>query len=216
MALQASVIVVLDGHAAAGKGTLARLMAEALGYDLFDSGSAYRAIAARMLETGRDPAELAAELVDAHFDRPDLRSKEVNAVVATISSNLKIRHHVNNYWRRKFRPGSGVVIDGRAGAYEYPEAAVKLFLTADVDVRAKRRHVQALQSEDEKLRELPLEAHRQNIVDRDRLDESREIFPLHYEPTLYHERIDNTSHTNEHETLRVALEVCREVLATAA
>ena len=138
-------IVAIDGPAAAGKGTLARRLAEALGLPYLDTGLLYRAVGRRVLDAGADPADpdtaeaQARALVPADLDRTDLRVPEVDRAAAAVASIPAVRAALLAF-QRDFGAANGAVLDGRdIGTIVFPEARAKLFVTASVAARAHRR-----------------------------------------------------------------------------
>lgn len=144
------IVIAIDGVAASGKGTLGRALAREFGFALLDTGKLYRAVAAKALDLGIsvDDAELcgavARSLTSADIERNDLGTEALGSVASKISSLAPVRAALLEYQRAfaEFPPNgaSGVILDGRdIGTVICPNADAKFFLTADVDVRAKRR-----------------------------------------------------------------------------
>lgn len=141
-------VIAIDGPAAAGKGTLARQLAVALGLRYLDTGLLYRAVGRRVLNAGKDPADAAAaeeaakSLRAADLDRDDLRGPEADAASSKVAAHAGVRAALLDFQRRFGREGggSGAVLDGRdIGTVVFPDAAVKLFVTASAEERARRR-----------------------------------------------------------------------------
>jgi len=157
---QSAPVIAIDGPAASGKGTIAYNVAEALGYHYLDSGSLYRVIALRALEHGVAPedapalAALAADL-DVSFaagramlggrDVADsLRTEEVSRIASRIAVHPAVRGALLAR-QRAFRKPPGLVAEGRdMGTVVFPDAALKVFLTASAEARAERRHKQLI------------------------------------------------------------------------
>ncbi len=149
------MIVAIDGPAAAGKGTLARRLAGALGFAYLDTGLLYRAVGALILEQGVDPADhpaaaaVAKSLGPGHLARPDLRDEAVAAAASVVAAIPAVRAAL-----RSFQQGfaanppngeAGAVLDGRdIGTVVCPEAEAKIFVTAAPEARARRRHKELL------------------------------------------------------------------------
>ena len=138
-------IVAIDGPAAAGKGTLARRLANTLGLPYLDTGLLYRAVGQRVLDLGGDPgdpatAEAAAlSLQPADLDRSDLRGPLADAAAASVASIPNVRIALLAF-QRDFAVRAGAVLDGRdIGTVIFPDAAAKLFVTATLTERARRR-----------------------------------------------------------------------------
>ena len=138
-------IVAIDGPAAAGKGTLARRMAARLGLPYLDTGLLYRAVGRRVLNAGEDPADpTAAEraalaLRPEDMERTDLRVPAVDAAASTVADVPGVRAALLDFQRR-FGTERGAVLDGRdIGTVIFPNADLKLFVTASPEERARRR-----------------------------------------------------------------------------
>jgi cytidylate kinase len=138
-------IIALDGPAAAGKGTLARRLAARLGLPYLDTGLLYRAVGRRVLDDGGDPADAkAAEaaaraLRPSDLERADLRGPPADAAAATVAASPAVRAALLDF-QRGFGNRRGAVLDGRdIGTVIFPDAAVKLFVTATLAERAHRR-----------------------------------------------------------------------------
>jgi cytidylate kinase len=144
------MIVAVDGPVAAGKGTLARRLAAHLGFAYLDSGLLYRAVAAKLLAAGEDPADAARaeaaarSLSAADLELPTLREEAVGGAASIVAAIPGVRAALLDYQRRfaHHPPGgaAGAVLDGRdIGTVVCPDADVKLFVTASPAVRARRR-----------------------------------------------------------------------------
>ena len=140
-----SLVIAIDGPAAAGKGTLARRLAAALGLPHLDTGLLYRAVARRALDAGADLSDVdvvlaaGAGLSATDLARPGLRGPEVDAGSSRVASYAPVRAMLLDFQRR-FPGETGAVLDGRdIGTVVFPDATVKLFVTADLAARARRR-----------------------------------------------------------------------------
>ena len=137
--------VAIDGPAAAGKGTIGRALAARFGFAHLDTGLLYRAVAHKLLERGErlDPehaARVARELAPADIDVQGLRSREVTRESSRIAAIPEVRSALLDYQRRFSRRKGGAVLDGRDIATVIaPDAELKLFVTADDEVRVRRR-----------------------------------------------------------------------------
>ena len=138
-------IIAIDGPAAAGKGTLARRLARELGLNYLDTGLLYRAVGRLVLDQGgntADPvaAEAAARKLErSDLDRPDLRGPVADAAAAAVASAPGVRAALLHF-QRDFGRAGGAVLDGRdIGTVIFPDATVKLFITASLTERARRR-----------------------------------------------------------------------------
>jgi cytidylate kinase len=189
--------IAIDGFSSGGKSTFARAIAGRLGYVFIDSGAMYRAVTLYALRHGLAPEGtldvqgLVRALGDIHIElRPGgvwldgedvtaaIRSIEVSNLVSRVSSVGAVRERLTAMQRGIGRTG-GVVMDGRdIGTVVFPDADLKIFLTADPAVRARRRY--------DELRaaghDVSLDEIERNIRERDRLDQSREISPLRRAP----------------------------------
>lgn len=139
------IVVAIDGPAAAGKGTLARRLATTLGLPYLDTGLLYRAVGRRVLDGGGDPGDPAAaqhaarSLQAADLDRSDLRGPQADAAAASVAANPNVRSALLAF-QRDFAIRNGAVLDGRdIGTVIFPDATAKLFVTASLPERARRR-----------------------------------------------------------------------------
>ncbi|MCX7983374.1 MAG: (d)CMP kinase [Bacteroidetes bacterium] len=186
--------IAIDGPAASGKSTTARLLAEKLGYMHIDTGAMYRAITLKALEenidlTNEDRLTDLARRCSVTFERDqsgnriflngrdvtqEIRNPEVTKNVSLVSSHPKLREVMVELQRLLAAKG-GVVVDGRdIGTVVIPDAEVKVFLVADVDERAKRRMAD-LQKTGITTSQQQVE---QELVDRDYKDSTRSASPL--------------------------------------
>jgi cytidylate kinase len=156
------MIIAIDGPAAAGKGTLARRIAAALGLPYLDTGLLYRAVGRRVLDAGGDPADAAtaaaaaSSLTDADLERADLRGPAAAEIALEMQQ-------------------SGAVLDGRdIGTIIFPDADVKFFVTASLDARAVRRHAELAARNEHP----SLEMVRADLAARDEADRTRAAAPL--------------------------------------
>jgi CMP/dCMP kinase len=138
-------IIAIDGPAAAGKGTLARRLAAELGLPYLDTGLLYRAVGRRVLDQGADPADpataeaAARALLPADLERGDLRGPAADAAAASVASVPAVRAALLDF-QRNFAAERGAVLDGRdIGTVIFPDAPAKLFVTASLPERARRR-----------------------------------------------------------------------------
>ena len=175
------MIVTIDGPAAAGKGTLARRLAEALGYVYLDTGAIYRAVAKSMLDAGSDPddrgeAAAHAEALDpAMLDDPGLRGEAVGDAASRVAALPAVRTALLAFQRRVAATPPGAVLDGRdTGTVVCPEAELKLFVTAGLEERARRR-LEELRSKGETLMLPEVLA---EVAARDSRDRARLTAPL--------------------------------------
>lgn len=202
-----ALTVAIDGPAAAGKGTLARRLAAALGLPYLDTGLLYRAVARRALCAGADPADpAAAEAVarSLHRDdlaRTDLRGPEADAAASQVATHPGVRAALVQF-QRDFA-ASGAVLDGRdIGTVILPDATVKLFITADQPARAHRRWLE-LQGRGLHVPEAQVLA---DLQARDAQDAGRAAAPLR---AAHDATVLDTTHLDADATLVRALEVVR-------
>ncbi len=174
------MIIAVDGPAAAGKGTLARRLAAALGLPYLDTGLLYRAVGRRVLDAGAEPrdppAALAAAraLVPEDFTRSDLRGPVADMAATAVAAIGDVRAELLEFQRR-FGRERGAVLDGRdIGTVVFPEAEAKLFVTASAEERARRRHAELLG------RGVTADYGQvlSEVRDRDAQDENRSVAPL--------------------------------------
>jgi len=148
------IVITIDGPSASGKGTLAKMIAERLGYAHLDTGTLYRAVGFATLEMGGNPSKIedvkpAISIVKRNLTaellaNPAIRSKQVADAASKVSALGEVREKLLNYQQEfaKNPPGNvgGAVLDGRdTGTVICPEADVKFFVDADVNERARRR-----------------------------------------------------------------------------
>ena len=178
------MIIAIDGPAAAGKGTLARRIAAELGLPYLDTGLLYRAVGRRVLDAGADPADPVVAEAQACALRPedlvrtDLRGPAADHAASQVASVPGVRDALLAF-QRSFAGRGGAVLDGRdIGTVIFPDADVKLFVTASVDARAERRwkELQARGLDDS------LQAVRDDLLARDGSDSVRAIAPLRPAP----------------------------------
>jgi cytidylate kinase len=173
-------IIAIDGPAAAGKGTLARRVAETLGLPYLDTGLLYRAVGRRVLDAGGDPsdaatAEAAARaLQPADLDRADLRGPQADAAASAVAAVPGVRAALLAF-QRDFATRRGAVLDGRdIGTVIFPDATVKLFVTASLAERARRRWLELRA----KGMDADLAIVEQDMRQRDKKDAARSSAPL--------------------------------------
>ncbi|CAA7611324.1 cytidylate kinase [Candidatus Terasakiella magnetica] len=179
-----TMIIAIDGPAAAGKGTLARRLASELGFDYLDTGLIYRAVGMKLAHAGHDPSDvIAAEraartLSPADLEAPDLRQDEAAQAASKVAVIPGVRAALLEFQRNfaSHPPGAkGAVLDGRdIGTVVCPAADVKLFVTASLEKRAERRL--------KELQEKGLEAIHSTVLadmrERDERDRNRSVAPL--------------------------------------
>jgi cytidylate kinase len=185
-------IVTLDGPSGSGKGTVGRLLAQVLNFNYLDSGLLYRGVAILVIEKGialsdvsnieeiarNMNLEFSSENNKIFLDGIDvsnsIRTEEISIVsskVAQLKSVRAILHEI----QRGYLKGNGLIADGRdMGTVIFPDADLKIFITASPEARAYRRHKELLgRGESVSLRDLE-----RSIASRDRSDSERKISPL--------------------------------------
>ncbi len=206
------IIIAIDGPAAAGKGTLAKRLAATLNLPYLDTGLLYRATAKRVLEAGGDPADeatataAAKALTGADMSRADLRDAATSKAASQVASIPAVRAALLAY-QRDYGNANGAVLDGRdIGTVIFPHADVKLFVTASVEARAKRRQAEFIA----KGEHVPLAEVIADVAARDEADRTRAAAPLI--PAEDAILIDTTS-MNADEAFARALEIVKEKAA---
>jgi cytidylate kinase len=178
---ETTTVIAVDGPSAAGKGTLARRLAAHFGLGYLDSGSLYRAVAARLLRAGADlddqavAVAAAEDLNEVDLAAPNLRHEAVGQAASVISPIPALRAALLDYQRRFAATPPGAVIDGRdIGTVVCPDATHKLFVTASPEVRVERRYLELAASG----RPADRGQVRREMAARDARDESRDVAPL--------------------------------------
>lgn len=171
------LVIAVDGPAAAGKGTLARRLAAALGLPHLDTGLLYRAVGRLVLDRGGDPRDAAQALAAAQaltaadLGRPGLRGPEADRAASAVAAIPAVRAALLEF-QRGFGRTHGAVLDGRdIGTVVFPDAPVKLFLVAAPSERARRRWLERQAAVDLAVVEADIQA-------RDAQDSSRAVAPL--------------------------------------
>lgn len=189
------IIIAIDGYSACGKSTTAKQVATILGYHYIDSGAMYRAVTLYFLENHvsmTNPKEIEKALAQIHLSfhlnshsssdtfmnrvnvENKIRKMRIADSVSQVSAIKEVRQAMVSQ-QRKLGKDKGLVMDGRdIGSVVFPEAELKLFLTADIQVRAYRRQQELL----EKDKLVDLDTILSNITSRDRIDTTRKESPL--------------------------------------
>ena len=210
------IIIAIDGHSSCGKSTVAREVARELDFIFIDTGAMYRAVTLyclrnHIIENGIvDVDKLRSNLhkikvyfksnsVSQHNDiwlngenvEDEIRLLEVSQNVSPIAAVAEVRHLLVSL-QQEMGQSKGIVMDGRdIGTVVFPDAELKIFMTANADVRAQRRFDE-LAAKGERV---SYEEIRANIVERDRYDETREQSPLRKAPDAI--VLDNSYMTRE-------------------
>ena len=188
-------VITIDGPVGSGKGTIARSVADALGWHLLDSGALYRlvSLAALNRDVSLDDVNSLSRLtagLDARFGSDadgeeqiwlegedvtrSIRTEECGAGASTVAALQSVRDALLGL-QKGFRQAPGLVADGRdMGTHVFAEAGLKVFLTASPEERAKRRHKQL----NDKGIDVSLAALSRDIEERDRRDSERSVAPL--------------------------------------
>jgi len=193
------IIIAIDGYSSCGKSTFAKAIAKVLGYIYIDSGAMYRAVTLYCMRKGYINKEginitgILNNLREIHVSftfNPDIeeyetylntenteneiRGIEVSAFVSRISQIPEVRERMVEL-QRQIGGSKGIVMDGRdIGTVVFPDAEIKIFMTASIDIRAKRRYDELKT----KGNNIDFEEIKRNIVARDIADENRDISPL--------------------------------------
>ncbi|MBE0677098.1 MAG: (d)CMP kinase [Bacteroidales bacterium] len=201
--MKRKLIIAIDGYSSCGKSTFAREIAKKLGYIFIDSGAMYRAVTLwcireKLVGEGFIMADSIRDqvgMIDINFaynpDKEeyetflnsenvewDIRTMEVTALVSAVSKIPEVRSRMVEL-QRQIGAYKGIVMDGRdIGTVVFPDADIKIFMTASVEVRARRRYDELM----EKGVQVDLQEIKEAIIKRDRTDESREISPLKKAP----------------------------------
>ena len=218
-----NLVVAIDGPAGAGKSTVAQLAARKLGCTYIDTGAMYRAVAWKTLQRKQPVTdELILDVVkDVHVELAyvegkttvsvdgtdvtgEIRTPEVTAIVSQVAALGSVRSRMVELQRRMAAKGS-VLMDGRDIATSVlPDANVKIFLTASIEERARRRFKE-MQA---KGYDVSLEELQKDIAARDKADSEREISPLVQAPDA--ELLD-TSHMGIDEVVQAIIDRCSRV-----
>ncbi|MGB2407907.1 MAG: (d)CMP kinase [Paracoccaceae bacterium] len=167
-------VVAIDGPAAAGKGTIAKAVANHFGFSHLDSGLLYRAVAAKTLK-GADPVAASEALHADDLKADNLRSPEVAQMASKVAALEDVRLALIDFQHSFAQQDGGAVIDGRdIGTVICPDAAVKLYITASPEARAKRRFQELLNGN----KSVTLEAVFKDVKERDERDATRHASPL--------------------------------------
>ena len=186
-------LITIDGPGGSGKGTVAKILAAKLGWNILDSGALYRLIALISENIKKtDPDSIGQELKDKSiffelikdqyhlfFDGKDvtnfIRREEIGVKASDLAHNQNIRNLIKDTQRSFYDPNIGLIADGRdMGSVVFPEAGIKIYLDASIEERAKRRQIQ--------LKEKGMEVNMRNLIssleDRDLKDKNRDVSPL--------------------------------------
>ena len=185
---QGHLVVTIDGPAASGKSTLAERLAAILGLRFLDTGLLYRAVGRRVIEAGGDPGDPAAALTavealtSAEVLASRLRGEAVGQAASKVAAHPEVRTALLPFQRRFAAGDGGAVLAGRdTGTVVCPDAAVKLFVTATAEERARRRHEELRRRGDSPMYAAVLA----ELRERDRRDSERAVAPLRAAPDAF-------------------------------
>lgn len=193
------IIIAIDGHSSCGKSTMAKSLAQGLNYIYIDSGAMYRVVTLVALRKGLMPngipdipkiiAELENIKITFQWDEKlgknttflngenveeEIRQLEVSQNVSPISTIAEVRHEMVKQQRENGK-NKGIVMDGRdIGTVVFPEAELKIFMTASPEIRAQRRYDELTQ----KGQQVDFDEILQNVEARDKIDSNRAVSPL--------------------------------------
>ena len=168
------IVIAIDGPAASGKGTVSKAVAKKLRFNYLDTGKLYRTIGAKYLE-GYQPIAAAQKLESSDLDKYDLQKPEIAQAASEIASIPEVRAALLEFQRKFSQKLPGAVLDGRdIGTVVCPKAKIKIFLTASLEARAKRRYVE-LRKQD---KEISFETILEQIRERDNRDQTRSCSPM--------------------------------------
>lgn len=193
------IVIAIDGHSSCGKSTMAKSLAQKLGYVYIDSGAMYRVVTLVALRKGLiknqvpDVEKIIAELknirISFHWDEQlgmnttflngenvenEIRQLEVSQNVSPISTIAEVRKEMVRQQRENGK-NKGIVMDGRdIGTVVFPDAELKIFMTASPEIRAHRRYLELKEKGDE----VNFEEIMRNVESRDEIDSNREVSPL--------------------------------------
>ncbi len=178
-------IIAVDGPAGAGKSTVSKLVAQKLGYTYIDTGAMYRAVALKSSHSNEDLTDIINDIqielddkarvfLDGVEVTKEIRTPEISKLASDVSKFGFVRKKLTELQRKMAERGA-VIMDGRdIGTQVLPNADLKIFLTASIDERARRRF-EELQAKGQSVN---LDAIKNEIALRDKQDSEREIAPL--------------------------------------
>jgi len=207
------MIIALDGPAASGKGTLGKRIALHYGLRHLDTGLIYRAVAKALIDAGAEltdaeRAAAAARTLDpARFDEQNLKTHEIAEAASIVSALPQVRAALVAFQREFGRAPPGAVLDGRdIGTVIFPDADIKIFVTATPEVRARRRAAE-LKASGNAVSEPEVLA---DILRRDERDTKRAAAPLKAAPDAH---LLDTTHLDIEAAFRAAIDIVEAVRA---
>ncbi len=225
---QKRIVIAIDGHSSCGKSTMAKTLARMLGYIYIDSGAMYRAVTLFSLRNGwikngvpdvekvigglknimitfewNNETEKNTTFLNGENIEDEIRKLEVSQNVSPISTIAEVRHEMVRQQRENGK-NKGIVMDGRdIGTVVFPDAELKIFMTASPEIRAQRRFLELK----EKGQEVNFDDILTNVKERDKIDSTREVSPLKKADDAL--VLDNSNLTRE-EQLQWTLEKVKE------
>lgn len=218
-------VIAIDGYSSTGKSSISKQIAKKLGLIHMDTGALYRGITLYALQNCSAEGKIDKDILFKNFDQLKLEFREENGVLVlylndkNISNEIRSLEVSNNVsfiakqsevrdflleTQRSIASNGGVVMDGRdIGTVVLPNADYKFFLTASVDERTRRRHLELISLGEE----ADVESVKNNLVTRDKIDSEREVSPLKQAEDAI--LIDNTN-LNQEETLKLILSYIKE------
>ena len=225
--LMRKINIAIDGYSACGKSTTAKRVAAALGYVYIDTGAMYRAVTLYMLDHEVDVLNhdevinrlndievsfvfnVASDACETFLNGVNVEEKirtfRVASQVSQVSVIKAVREKLVS-WQQHMSKKKGVVMDGRdIGTVVLPDAELKFFMTADVDVRSQRRQIELERTG----KHLSIEEIKHNLLERDRIDTTREESPL----TKADGAIEiDTTHLTFDEQVQIVIDRARELI----
>lgn len=224
------IVIAIDGHSSCGKSTMAKSLARTLGYTYIDSGAMYRAVTLFAIRKGwiingkpiidkvisglkdikitfswNEETEKNITFLNGENIEDEIRKLEVSQNVSPISTIAEVRHEMVKQQRENGK-NKGIVMDGRdIGTVVFPDAELKIFMTASPEIRAQRRYLE--------LKEKGMEADfndiLKNVEERDQIDSTRAVSPLKKAEDAW--LLDN-SHLSREEQLSWTLKKVDELI----
>lgn len=208
------MIIAVDGPTASGKGTIARALAEHYALPHLDTGLLYRAVGYQCQLAGTDPDDAQAALAACQFPdtllaEPELRSEATGGLASRVSVHPQVRAALFARQRAFATQPGGAVLDGRdIGTVIAPEAPAKLFITASVPARARRRFLE-MQAQGRRVTLAEIEA---DLEERDRRDRERAEAPLRAAADAV---VLDTSELDREEAITAAIRIVRQTTLSA-
>lgn len=209
----ASLIIAIDGFSSCGKSTIAKDLAKAMEYRFIDSGAMYRAVSYYFLENNIDVNNASTQEIENALKNLTIHFENINGVntvflnntpltteirsgrVSSIVSEVAAKSHVRSLlvaMQQSYAKSGGLVMDGRdIGSVVFPNADIKFFVSADIDIRSQRRYDELVGTKNE----LSLVDVKKNLSHRDHIDSTRADSPLIQTPDAV--VIDTSHHTRQ-------------------